>query len=279
MTRAGAEEGVEERAEEGGYDRGVKISVVIPVRDESRSLRTLTGELRGVGARSGMELEIVLVDDGSEDDSWEEIVRLAEEDERIRGARLERWSGKSAALEAGMALSRGEVIVTMDADLQDDAGELPVLLKKLEEGYDLVVGWRRARRDSVAKRVMSAAFNAIVSKVSGLRLHDHNCGFKVMRRGVAESMWLERGMHRFMPAMAHAAGHRVAEAVVEHRARRYGKSKYGISRPFKAAYDLMRLAARTRFFTRAAARGERAETYVAERVGFGSAAHRGEGAA
>jgi glycosyltransferase involved in cell wall biosynthesis len=215
------------------------LSVVIPVLNEAASLAQLHGELDRLCAAEGYDVQIIMVDDGSTDGSWLEICRLAAADPRVLGIRLRRSFGKAAAWSAGFKAAEGDPIVTIDGDLQDDPAEIPQLVAKLNEGYDVVSGWKRVRRDPWHKVWMSRAFNWLVSRVTGVRLHDHNCGLKCFRREVAHEISLYGELHRFLPVLAAAKGFRTGEVVVHHRPRRHGRSKYGASRVVKALLDLM----------------------------------------
>ncbi|WP_422929562.1 glycosyltransferase family 2 protein [Singulisphaera sp. PoT] len=222
------------------------ISVVVPVRNEQESLATLHSELAAVASDRGFaEAEWIFIDDGSTDGSWREIRRLAEHDSRVRAIKFRRNFGKAAALTAGFQAARGEIVFTLDGDLQDDPKEMPRFLERLDEGYDLVSGWKRTRHDPWHKVFPSRVFNAMVSAVTGCKLHDHNCGYKAYRRDVTHEVRIYGELHRFVPALAHARGFRVAEIEVHHRARRFGYSKYGVARFLKGFLDLLS----TRFLT------------------------------
>jgi dolichol-phosphate mannosyltransferase len=214
-------------------------SVVIPVKDEAPSLPELVRRLLAVATTvPAAGFEIVLVDDGSSDGSWAVMRELAV-DARVRGLRLRRNFGKAAALQAGIAAARGEVIVTMDADLQDEPEELPRFLQALEGPVDVVSGWKRVRHDPWHKTVPSRLFNAVTARVSGVPLHDFNCGFKAYRREVFRDINLYGELHRFVPVLAHDRGFRIAEIEVRHHPRRHGRSKYGLARLFRGAVDLL----------------------------------------
>lgn len=216
------------------------ISVVIPVHNEEESLATLHAELSAALAGVPVErYEVLFIDDGSRDGSWDVIRRLAESDGAVRGARFRRNFGKAAALTAGFRAARGNIVFTMDGDLQDDPAEVPRFLAKLAEGHDVVSGWKKTRHDPWHKVGPSRVFNWLVSRLTGCRLHDHNCGFKVYRSEVLQEVGLYGELHRFVPVLAHARGFRVSEIVVNHRARRFGKSKYGVSRFLKGLLDLL----------------------------------------
>ena len=223
------------------------ISVVIPVLDEAESLPQLADELRAVAAANRLELEVIFVDDGSRDASWETIRRLANAGSRTRGIRFRRNFGKAAALAAGFDAAAGEIVFQMDADLQDDPAEIPNFLKALDGGFDVVNGWKRKRHDPWHKVWPSRVFNRLVSRMTGLRLHDHNCGFKCFRAEVVKQMKLYGELHRFIPVIAHADGYRVTEMEVQHRPRVYGRSKYGVRRFFKGFLDLMTVTFLTGF--------------------------------
>jgi glycosyltransferase involved in cell wall biosynthesis len=215
------------------------LSVVIPIFNESDSLPQLAGELDRVADAGGYDLQIILVDDGSTDDTWQVISHLAADDSRILGIRLRRNFGKAAALRAGFDAAEGERIVTLDGDLQDDPAEIPHLLAKLDEGYDVVSGWKRERHDPWHRVLLSRMFNWLVRRMTGVMLHDHNCGLKAFRRDVILEIRLYGELHRFVPVLAAAKGFRVTEIVVNHRPRKHGRSKYGMSRVVKAFLDLL----------------------------------------
>ena len=224
------------------------LSVVVPLRDEAESLATLADELaRTVDANQLGPAEFLFVDDGSIDNSWAVIEGLARRDPRVRGIRLRRNFGKAAALSAGFAASRGEVLLTLDGDLQDDPAEIPRFLAALDGGLDLVSGWKKRRHDPWHKVGPSRVFNAVVSRLTDCRLHDHNCGFKAYRREVLSEVEIYGELHRFIPPLAHARGFRVGELVVNHRSRRFGRSKYGVARFLKGLLDLLTVVFLTRF--------------------------------
>ncbi|MFP4502761.1 MAG: glycosyltransferase family 2 protein [Candidatus Hydrogenedentota bacterium] len=213
------------------------IVFVIPVYNERESLRALA---EGIAAHTaGHSYRVIFVDDGSTDGSWEELVALREAYLTVDVVRLRRNFGKTSALATGIARAEGDVLVTMDADLQDDPAELPKLLAKLEEGYDVVVGWKANRRDPLHKTLPSRIYNAMVAWLFHLPLHDVNSGFKVMRMEVARRLPLYGELHRMIAVYADAMGYRVTEAPVRHHPRRYGESKYGVSRFLKGALDVL----------------------------------------
>ena len=221
---------------------GPRLSVVVPAYNEAESLPELQRELAMALETMGRPWEVVYVDDGSRDGTDRVIESLAAADPRVRGISLRRNFGKSAALSTGFRAARGEIVATMDADLQDDPAELPRLIAELETGYDLVSGWKKSRQDPITKTLPSRLFNSVTSSVAGIRLHDFNCGFKVYRREVTEALEVYGELHRFMPALAHWRGFRVGELAVHHRARRFGRSKFGASRFVNGFLDLMSAA-------------------------------------
>jgi glycosyltransferase involved in cell wall biosynthesis len=223
-------------------------SVVIPVHNEAESLPTLLDELERVSERAALgPVEYVFVDDGSRDDSWAIVRRLAGTNPRVRAIRFRRNFGKAAALTAGFQAARGQVVFTLDGDLQDDPAEIPRFLAKLDEGFDVVSGWKQTRHDPWHKVYPSRVFNWMVSTLTGCELHDHNCGFKVYRHEVLDEVGIYGELHRFVPVLAHAKGFRVAEIVVRHRARQFGSSKYGVTRFIKGLLDLLTVRFLTRF--------------------------------
>jgi glycosyltransferase involved in cell wall biosynthesis len=215
------------------------LSIVIPVYNERESLELLVAELRAV--LDGLERiwEIVFVDDGSTDGSDSELIALEREDPRIVNVRLRRNSGKAAALAAGFARAQGRLLVTMDADLQDDPRSIPELLAKLDEGFDLVSGWKVRRRDPWSRRMLSRIFNGVTGRLSGVSLHDMNCGIKAYRAEVVRELTLYGDHHRFIPVLAHQRGFRIGELPVNHRPRANGRSRYGLERLFRGFYDLL----------------------------------------
>ena len=215
------------------------ISIVIPLHNEERSVALLYDELRSALEPVGQEWEAVFVDDGSVDGSFAALTRLHNDNDNVRVVRLRRNFGKAAALAAGFGQARGETVVTIDADLQDDPAEIPRLLVKLDEGFDLVSGWKTRRRDPLGRRVLSRIFNWVTGRVSGLRLHDMNCGLKAYRAEVVRGMPLYGELHRFIPVLAQYRGFRVAELPVNHRPREHGRSRYGVERYVRGFLDLL----------------------------------------
>jgi glycosyltransferase involved in cell wall biosynthesis len=215
------------------------ISVVVPVYDEELTLAVLYEELQAALEPLERPWEAVFVDDGSTDGSFAALTRLHAAHENVRVVRLRRNFGKAAALAAGFAQARGDVVVTIDADLQDVAAEIPRLLAKLDEGFDLVSGWKAKRRDPWLRRAMSKLFNVATSRISGLRLHDLNCGLKAYRAEVLAGLRIYGELHRFLPVLAYYRGYRVAELSVDHRQRPYGRSRYGPERYLRGFLDLL----------------------------------------
>ncbi len=228
----------------------VELSVVVPVLDEVESLGELYRELTTVLERLGRSYELVFVDDGSRDGSFQALEKLHRSDERVRALQLRRNFGKAAALAVGFQESRGQVVVTLDADLQDDPAELPRLLERLDEGADLVSGWKRERRDPLSKTVPSRLFNWVTGRLTGLGLHDFNSGFKAYRREVVDELRLYGELHRFIPALAAWRGFRVDELPVHHRPRRFGRTKYGSARFWRGFLDLLTVLFLTRYTRR-----------------------------
>src|SRR6266480_1318209 len=215
------------------------ISVVVPVHDEERTVALLFDELQAALEPLEQEWEAVFVDDGSMDGSFAALTRLHNAHDNVRVVRLRRNFGKAAALAAGFGQARGDVVVTIDADLQDDPAEIPRLLAKLDEGFDLVSGWKAHRRDPLSRRALSRIFNWVTGRVSGLRLHDMNCGLKAYRAEVVKELRLYGELHRFIPVLAHYRGHRIAELPVNHRPREHGRSRYGVERYLRGFLDLL----------------------------------------
>jgi glycosyltransferase involved in cell wall biosynthesis len=228
-----------------------RISFVIPVHDEEESLPALHAELATVFADGTLgPAEFVFVDDGSRDGSWRVLTDLARKDPRVAAIRFRRNFGKAAALVAGFQAARGDRVFTMDGDLQDDPAEVPRFLDELEKGFDIVSGWKKTRYDPWHKVYPSRVFNWMVSAMTGCRLHDHNCGYKLYRRAVLDEIGIYGELHRFIPVLAHARGFRVGEVVVNHRARQHGRSKYGVTRMLKGFLDLLTVRFLTRFSQR-----------------------------
>jgi glycosyltransferase involved in cell wall biosynthesis len=215
------------------------ISIVVPVFDEEGSLRELHRRLSEVLGALGRSYEIVYVDDGSRDGSPGILKAIFDEDRRVKVVSFRRRYGKSAALAVGFEEAAGEVIITMDADLQDDPAEIPNLLRKMDEGYDLVSGWKKHRHDPIGKTIPSKIFNSVTAWVTGLKLHDINCGLKAYRRAVTDDLKVYGELHRFLPVFAHKESFRVGEIPVAHHPRRHGKTKYGLRRFLNGFLDLL----------------------------------------
>ena len=215
------------------------LSVVVPVHDEERSVALLYDEVQAALDPLGEPWEAVFVDDGSTDGTFAALTRLHAHTDNTRVVRLRRNFGKSAALAAGFAQAQGETVVTIDGDLQDDPSEIPRLLAKLDEGFDLVTGWKAKRRDPLRRRILSWIFNAVSGRVSGLKLHDMNCGLKAYRAEVVDGLRIYGELHRFLPVLAHYRGYRVAELPVNHRPRQHGRSRYGLERYLRGFLDLL----------------------------------------
>ena len=217
----------------------VALSVVVPVFNEQDNVAPLLAALSTSLVETGHSYEVIVVDDGSTDETYSRLARQAELDERVRLVKLRRNYGQTAALAAGFDHARGDVIVTLDGDLQNDPADIGTLLAKLDEGYDLVSGWRRNRQDSFGRRLPSRVANWLIGAVTGVRLHDYGCTLKAYRAEIADETRLYGEMHRFLPALAHMAGARITEVPVRHHRRVSGRSKYGIGRTFKVLLDLL----------------------------------------
>ena len=217
------------------------VSVVVPLYNEEESLPELVAWIDRVAKEHKLSYEVIMIDDGSTDGSWEVVEKLATQYDTVRGIAFRRNYGKSAALYCGFEAAEGEVVITMDADLQDSPDEIPELRRMiLEEGYDLVSGWKKKRYDPIGKRWPSKFFNGTARLASGIKLHDFNCGLKAYRKKVVKSIEVYGEMHRFIPILAKKAGFkRIGEKVVEHRARKYGYSKFGLERMVKGYLDLI----------------------------------------
>ncbi len=222
-------------------NKRLDISIVIPLYNEEESLTELTAWIDRVVKREGLTCEIIFIDDGSTDGSWSVIEKLKSEYDYVRAISFMRNYGKSAALYCGFEAAEGEVVFTMDADMQDSPDEIPEMRRMiLEEGYDMVSGWKKRRHDPISKRWPSKFFNATARAVSGIKLHDFNCGLKAYRLKVVKSIEVYGEMHRYIPILAKYAGFRnIGEKVVEHRARKFGVSKFGVERMLKGYLDLI----------------------------------------
>lgn len=214
------------------------LSIIVPVMNEEGSLRQLWDEIVAVAETAVDKFELIFIDDGSTDTSWDVISDLISADSRISGIRFRRNFGKAAALTAGMRAADGDLILMMDADLQDDPAEIPEMLKLIDAGHDVVNGWKKRRLDPWHKVYPSKVFNWLVSKLTGLVLHDHNCGLKMFRSDVAAEINIYGELHRFIPVLAFARGFKVTEMPVHHRSRQHGESKYGVRRFLRGLLDL-----------------------------------------
>jgi len=215
------------------------ISIVIPLLNEEESLQELYERIME-HVPAGFEGEVWFIDDGSTDTSWAVIASLAAKDPRIHGVRFRRNYGKSAALQAGFERVKGQYVITMDADLQDDPAEIPALINTLSQGYDLISGWKKMRYDPITKTIPSKFFNAVTSWVSGIKLHDFNCGLKAYRYEVVKDVHVYGEMHRYVPLLAHWQGYRaIGEQVVTHHPRKHGKTKFGLNRFINGFLDLI----------------------------------------
>jgi glycosyltransferase involved in cell wall biosynthesis len=225
------------------------VSVVIPVYNEEESIEELTGWIVKVCTSNNLTYEIIFVDDGSSDSSWKIIRRIASENSQVKGLRFRRNYGKAAALHTGFSEAEGDVVITMDSDLQDSPDEIPELVRMIRlQGFDLVSGWKKKRYDPFIKRFTSKFYNFTARFASGIKLHDFNCGLKAYKNEVVKSIEVFGEMHRYIPLLAREAGFRkIGEKVVEHRARKYGVTKYGFDRFLKGYLDLLTIGFITRF--------------------------------
>jgi glycosyltransferase involved in cell wall biosynthesis len=223
------------------------LTLLIPVMNEEGNLPELHDRLTAVLTEVGLDYEIIFVDDGSSDGTWRLITQLQATDPHVIGLRHRRNFGKAEALTNGFKISRGDVVITMDGDLQDDPAEIPRFLEMIDQGYDLVSGWKQRRKDPLGKTAPSKVFNWTVRKSSGVQLHDFNCGFKAYRHEAAASIDLYGELHRFTPVLANAEGFRIGELPVKHHARTWGTSKYGWSRLTKGFLDLLTVVFLTRY--------------------------------
>ncbi|MFN0155181.1 MAG: glycosyltransferase family 2 protein [Gaiella sp.] len=215
------------------------ISVVVPVCNEELAVEPLLAELTVALDGTGERYEVIFVDDGSTDATFAALTRAHAAYDAVKVVRLRRNFGKAAALDAGFRLAEGDVVVTIDGDLQDDPAEIPRLLAKLSEGFDLVCGWKTERRDPLRRRIPSRVFNRVTGLISGIRLHDMNCGLKAYRAEVVDGLRLYGELHRYIPVLAHYRGYRVAELPVNHRPRGHGRSRYGLERYLRGFLDLL----------------------------------------
>lgn len=227
-----------------------KLSIVIPLYNEEESLNPLTNEIRKALKPVNIGYEVIFVDDGSNDNSLKNLKEICRTDKRFKFISFRKNYGKSAAIQMGFRNVSGDVVITMDADLQDDPGEIYNLIKKLEEGNDLVSGWKKVRHDPFIKKTSSRFFNFVTRIISGIRIHDFNCGLKAYRKEVTENIKVYGELHRYMPVLAKWQGFKISEIPVKHHPRRYGKTKFGISRFFKGFIDLITVIFATRYIKR-----------------------------
>ena len=228
----------------------VKISVVVPLFNEEESLVELYEQLSKAVCSLEKPIEFLFIDDGSTDGSMQVLTELHKKDPQVRVVQFRRNYGKSAALALGFKKARGKLIITLDADLQDEPYEIPNLVKKLEEGFDLVSGWKKIRKDPFIKKNTSKLFNFVTRKMTGLKIHDMNCGLKAYRREVTDTVNVYGQLHRFLPVLAQWQGFKVGEVVVKHNPRKYGKTKFGASRFIAGFFDLMTVLFITRYTKR-----------------------------
>lgn len=231
-------------------DRAIKsLSFVIPVKDEADTLESLSQKIIEITARyADLDCEVIFIDDGSQDQSWSIMNDLANQyPQQVKAMRLRRNFGKATALSLGFSECQGDVVFTMDADLQDDPEEIPKFLEKIAEGFDVVSGWKQNRQDPKSKTWPSKLFNKITAKMSGISLHDFNCGFKAYRREAIEDLQLYGELHRYIPVLAHDLGFRIGEVAVKHHERQFGVSKYGWERYARGFVDLLTVLATTRY--------------------------------
>lgn len=228
-----------------------KVSLVIPVYNEENSIAQLVEEIENVFFKIKSSYEIILIDDGSTDHSWLHINTICSKP-NVVAIKFRKNLGKAYALNAGFAVASGNIIITMDADLQDDPAEIPRFIKKMEEGYDLVSGWKQERKDPFSKTIPSKIFNNIIRRLFRLKINDINCGFKAYKSDVVTTIDLYGDLHRFIPILAEEFGYKIAEIPVKHRARKYGKSKYGFTRFFKGLIDLLTVIVITKYLSKPA---------------------------
>jgi glycosyltransferase involved in cell wall biosynthesis len=226
------------------------VSIVAPLLNEEESIQELFAQIAATMGEMGKSFEVIFVDDGSIDRSFAILEEMHKKDRRVKAVRFRRNFGKSAALSVGFKEARGEYVVTMDADLQDDPAEIPGLIQTLGDGYDLVSGWKRKRHDPISKTIPSRFFNFVTARMTGIPIHDFNCGLKAYRREVVKEISVYGELHRYIPALAHWAGYRVGERVVNHRPRKYGRTKFGISRFFRGFLDLLTVLFTMRYLRR-----------------------------
>lgn len=229
----------------------IDISVVVPIYNEEESVELLVDKLHTSLMATGRTYEVVLVDDGSKDESWAKMMELSKRYPGLHLIRFRRNFGQTAAMSAGFNEARGDIIITMDADLQNDPSDIPLLLAEVDKGFDVVSGWRRNRKDTfINRRLPSIMANALISKITGVYLHDYGCTLKAYRKEIVQNIQLYGELHRFIPALASWVGGSLSEVVVSHHPRRFGTSKYGIGRTVKVILDLVTVKFLLRYSTR-----------------------------
>jgi glycosyltransferase involved in cell wall biosynthesis len=226
------------------------VSIVVPLYNEEESLHELSSKIVEVTKEMGKSYEIIFIDDGSTDRSFEVLKDIHADNARVKVVRFRRNFGKSAAISVGFKEASGDYVITMDADLQDDPKEIPELIAAMGDSYDLVSGWKKKRHDPLSKTLPSRFFNYVTGKMTGIPIHDFNCGLKAYRKVVVKGLSVHGELHRFIPVLAHWAGYRVTEKVVLHHPRKFGKTKYGISRFFNGFLDLLTVLFTTRYLRR-----------------------------
>lgn len=226
------------------------VSVVVPLYNEEDSLVELSVALKKVLDNLRCSWEVIFVDDGSTDTSFQKLQEINRVNSRFKALKFKRNYGKSSALQEGFKAAKGDYVITMDADLQDDPEGIPALITKLKEGYDLVSGWKKVRHDPFIKKHTSKLFNGVTSMMVGLKLHDYNCGLKAYKKDVVKNIKVYGEMHRYIPALAHLSGYKVTEIPVTHHERKYGKTKYGLSRFFNGLFDLITVLFTTKYIKR-----------------------------
>lgn len=217
----------------------IDISIVIPVYNEAESLKELCAKIENILNGLNKTYEVIFVDDGSTDKTCDTLKELSANNRRLKIIKFRRNFGKSAALTAGFETASGNLVITMDGDLQDDPEEIPHFIKKIQEGYDLIVGWKAERKDPVGKKIISKIFNRITRWLTGIKVHDSNCCFKIFRREVVKTIKLHGELHRYIPALVRWRGYKIDEIKIKHFSRRYGRSKYGFNRILKGFLDLI----------------------------------------
>lgn len=230
--------------------KGLFLSIVVPLMDEEESLKELYNQILSAVTPLRKPFELIFVDDGSTDGSYQILEELHEHDKRIKVIRFRRNFGKSAALSVGFKEAEGEFVVTMDADLQDDPAEIPGLIAEIQNNYDLISGWKQKRNDPISKTIPSRFFNFVTAKMTGIPIHDFNCGLKAYRKEVIKEVDVHGELHRYIPALAHWAGYKVGEKAVQHHPRKYGRTKFGLNRFLRGFLDLLTVLFTTRYIRR-----------------------------